>query len=133
MKLNEFFKNRFSYSQGVEAWCKALYEEMSGNQLTMTFASDLALEDWNGDTKSVYQLYKHIRKSWIDDYKAFAEVVIAINLLAWANDKLIKQGFENRESMRDFYSELYYESKKDYYKHYKGKLEECDYLYSMTD
>jgi hypothetical protein len=133
MKLTEYFKNQFSYSQGVEDWCRKLYYEMTGNKMSYTFVSDMALEDFTGDTTKVDWIYNKIKKEWLNDYKAFTEVCISINLLAWANDKLEQQGFDGRSIFTEYYSELYYKARDTFYEHYKGKSEEIDYFYSMTD
>ena len=134
MKIHEFFKDQFSYAAGVEEWCKKYYDFItdSNGELTYTFCNDFAIADWYG-LKDVNETYNRVKKYWIDDYKAFTEVVISLNLLAWANDQLIKQGFENREGIMNNYSELYYKARDDYYKHYKGQQDKLDYIFDMTD
>jgi hypothetical protein len=133
MKLSEHFNNVFSYSQGVEQWCRNLYKDMSGNDMNYTFVSDFALDDFYGDTTRVEKLYERIKKEWMRNYKAFTEVCVSINLLAWANDKLSQQGIEGRETFTEFYSDLYYKAKDEFYEFYKYDNEAKDYFFSMTD
>jgi hypothetical protein len=133
MKLSEKFKNLFTYSQGVEKWCRKLYYEMTGNEMSYTFVSDMALEDFTGDTTKVDWIYNKIKKEWLKDYKAFTEVCISINLLAWANDKLSQQGIDDRDVFTNYYSELYYKARDEFYEYYKNDDEAKDYFFSMTD
>jgi hypothetical protein len=132
MKAQEFFKDVHHYAAGMEEWCKKLYDKLCGGKLEYTFVSDFAIGDWYG-IDSAKETYSRVKKSWLADYKAFTEVVISLNLLAWANDQLSKQGIEDRDQFTEFYSELYYTARDDYYKHYKGDQEKCDYIFSMTD
>jgi hypothetical protein len=133
MKISEQFQNVFSYARGIETWCKGLYLELSGYELQYTFTSDLALVDWRGDVKEVEKSYKNILKQWSSDYKAFTELCIAINLLAWANEKLEQQGIDGRSKFTQFYSELYYKAKNEFYEKFKGQTEILDYFFNMTD
>ena len=106
---------------------------MTGNELSYTFVSDMALEDFTGDTTKVDWIYNKIKKEWLNDYKAFTEVCISINLLAWANDKLSQQGFDDRSVFTEYYSELYYKARDTFYDYYTNDLEKKDYFFSMTD
>ena len=133
MKLSDYFKNANSYSQGVEDWCRKLYYEMTGNKMSYTFVSDMALEDMTGDTSKVDWIYNKIKNEWLSDYKAFTEVCISINLLAWANDRLEQQGFDGRSIFTEYYSELYYKARDTFYDYYENDQEKKDYFFSMTD
>ena len=133
MEILDYFKNANSYSQGVEEWCRKLYYEMTGNKLSYTFVSDMALEDITGDTSKVDWIYNKIKNEWLSDYKAFTEVCISINLLAWANDRLEQQGFDGRSIFTEYYSELYYKARDTFYDYYKNDAEKKDYFFSMTD
>ena len=126
------FKNQFTYAAGIEKWCKDFYYNVSGNKLQYTFCGDFAIADWRGED-AVKETFKRVIKSWGDDYKAFTEIAIAINLLSWANDQLIKQGIADREKWVDFYSELYYDAKDEFYTKYDGNDEATDYFFEMTD
>lgn len=131
MKVQEKFKNVFTYAMGVEDWCKNLYKECSGNDLTYTFISDFAIADWYGKD-SVMETYENVLKSWGSDYKAFTEIVVALNLLSWANDALRQQGMEGRDEFVEIYSDLYYKARDEFYKKFKGD-EERDWFFRMTD
>lgn len=132
MKLKDSFKNQFTYAAGIEKWCEDFYYNVSGNKLQYTFCSDFAIADWRGED-AVRETFKRVIKSWGDDYKAFTEIVLAINMLSWANDQLIKQGITDREKWCDFYSELYYEAKDEFYEKYGESEEACDWFFKYTD
>ena len=105
---------------------------MSGNKLQYTFCSDFAIADWRGES-AVRETFKRVIKSWGTSYKAFTEIVLAINLLSWANDRLVQQGITDREKWVEFYSELYYDTKDEFYTKYDGNDEATDYFFNMTD
>ena len=81
----------------------------------------------------MYDTYKKVIRDWKDDYKAFTEIVISLNLLSWANDQLVKQGFSDREKFVSIYSDLYYKSTREFYDEYKDNDEACRYFFDMTD
>lgn len=126
------FKNPFTYAAGIEKWCNDFYYNASGNKLQYTFCSDFAIADWIGED-AVRETFKSVIESWGDDYKAFTEIVLAINLLSWANDQLIKQGITDREKWVEFYSELYYDAKDEFYTKYDGNDEATDYFFEIAD
>ncbi len=126
------FKNQFTYAAGIEQWCKNFYKVVSDNNLEYTFCSDFAIADWMSED-AVRETFKRVIKTWGDDYKAFTEIVLSINLLSWANDQLIKQGMTDREKWVDLYSELYYDAKEKFYAKYEGNNEATNYFFNMTD
>lgn len=132
MKVHEFFKNVFSYANGIEQWCKNFLLNTSGTKLNYTFTHDFAIADWYGEAE-VKETYNRVKASWISDYKAFTEVAMSLNVLSWANNQLIKQGIEDREKYVELYSELWYKAKDDFYKKYENNEEACDYFFNMTD
>lgn len=129
MRLQEHFTNVFSYAAGVEDW---INKQLPLGPLKYTFASDFAIADWYGK-ESVEDTYKRVKKQWINDYKAFTEVVIAVNLLSWAHNALIKQGIDGRDEFIKLYSDLYYRARNDFYEKYEGNEEACNYFFEMTD
>ena len=131
MQVKEHFRNVFTYAAGIEAWCKKFYAE-GGNSLEYTFASDFAIADWYGKDE-VLDTYERVKESWLNDYKAFTEVAIALNLLSWANHQLTQQGFEGREEFTQLYSELYYRAMDDFYTKYEGNNEATSHFFEMTD
>ena len=129
MKMKEMFKNVFSYAAGMETWVK-------GNlpyKLEYTFANDFAVADWVEGEKGVKETYQNVKKSWLNNYKAFTEVVVSINMLAWAHNQLQKQGIEGREPFIKLYSELYHVASNDFYEKYEGNTEACQHFFEMTD
>lgn len=126
------FKNTFTYSAGIEKWCKDFYFDIGSKKLQYTFCADFAIADWYGE-KDVKETYKKVIKSWGSDYKAFTEIALSLNLLSWANDQLRKQGITGREKYITLYSELHFKAKDDFYKKYGKNNEACNYFFAMTD
>ena len=126
------FKNVFTYAAGIEKWCKDFYYNASGNKLDYTFCADFAIADWRGEN-AVRETFKRVIKSWGNSYKAFTEIVLALNLLSWANDQLARQGITDRGKLVDLYCELYYDAKDKFYKKYNGNNEATEYFFNMTD
>lgn len=126
------FKNQFSYSAGIEKWCKDFYLSTSGNKLEYTFCGDFALADWRGED-AVKETYNRVIKSWGSDYKAFTEIALALNLLSWANDQLSRQGIVDRDKYTGLYSEMYYKARDDFYKKFENNSEACNHFFNMTD
>jgi hypothetical protein len=129
MRVQQSFQNVFSYAFGVEKWVN---DSLPLGPLKYTFASDFAIADWCG-ADDVRDTYERVKQSWLGDYKVFTEVVIALNMLSWANSALRKQGFEDRDEFVQLYSELYYKAKDDFYAKYGNDREACDYFFEMTD
>lgn len=132
MRLHQKFKNVHSYACGIEKWVKDFYKEVSGRTLTMTFPMDFAIADWY-DKASVIDTYKRVKDAYLNDYKAFTEVVVSLIYLAYANDQLRKQGVESRERFIELYEKLFYEAKELFYEHYKDNEEAQDYFFEWTD
>lgn len=130
MRVQQGFQNVFSYAYGVEKWVD---DQLFNGPLEYTFVSDFAIADWTEGSKGVNETYERVKKSWLDDYKAFTEVVVALNMLSWANYALCKQGYEGRDEFIKLYSELYYRSREDFYSKYKNNEEACDHFFQMTD
>jgi hypothetical protein len=129
MKVQQGFQNVFSYAAGLEKWVN---DSLPLGPLKYTFVNDFAIADWFGKNE-VEDTYKRIKESWLNDYKAFTEVVIATNMLSWANDALRKQGYDGREDFITLYSDLYYRARDDFYEKYGENQEACDYFFEMTD
>ena len=132
MKVQEYFNDEFSYAYSIEAWIEKYFKSVNF-ELEYTFASDLAIVDWFGNKEEVKESYNSIKNSWIDDYKAFTEVVMCVNMLSWANDQLLKHSFDDREEWVDFYSDLYYQARDDFYSKYENNEEACNYFFKCTD
>ena len=129
MKLNEGFKNVFSYAAGMEKWVKNNLD----TEMEYTFANDFAIADWVSGIKGVKETYERVKEEWLGNYKAFTEVALSLNLLAWAHNQLEEQGFEGRNPFIKLYSELWYQAKHDYYEKYADDKEKQEYFFYMTD
>ncbi len=129
MRLQENFRNVLTYAAGVENWVN---QHLPLGPLQYTFAADFAIADWCGKD-DVLDTYKRVKDEWLSDYKAFTEVVIALNMLSWANAALKNQGFDGREEFIELYASLYHQAVRDFYDKYDGNTEACDYFFEMTD
>lgn len=129
-QLNQGFKNVLTYAAGMETWVN---NNLHGNPLKYSFARDFAIADWMSGKAGVLETYRRVKNSWIGDYKAFTEVVLALNMLSWAHNQLKKQGYVERDTFIDLYSDLYKQSMADFYEKYEGDEEKCNYFFQMTD
>lgn len=128
-KLNESFKNVLTYSAGMQEWVnKSLMIKPE-----YTFAMDFAVADWMEGIAGVLKTYNKVKAEWLSNYKAFTEVVIAVNMLSWAHNQLKKQGFEGRDPFIELYSNLYHQSVNDFYDKYTDNEEATSYFFRMTD
>lgn len=127
--LRESFKNVFTYSAGMEEWCKNAYQ---GGELEYTFINDFAIADWYGE-KDVKETYNRVIKEWGKDYKAMTEIVIALNLLSWAHYQLRKQGIDGRDGFIYLYSHLNNKAKDLFCDTFKDNEKAQDYFFEMTD
>lgn len=128
-KLNEHFKNVFTYAAGMEQWVN---NNLFCEPLEYTFVKDFAIADWVSGLGGVKETYNRVKEEWIKNYKAFTEVAISLNMLAWAHNQLKKQGIEGRDPFIRLYSELYHQAVNDFYEEYKEE-EICNYFFEMTD
>ena len=129
-QLNQGFKNVFTYAAGMEKWVN---NSLPYGPLQYTFASDFAIADWVSGKDGVMDTYKRVKESWLGNYKAFTEAVIAINMLSWAHYNLKQQGYSGRDVFIELYSDLYHQAIQDFYERYKNDRKKCDYFYQMTD
>ena len=90
MRLQEKFQDVFTYSAEVEQWVNS---QLPLGPLKFTFAADFAIADWHG-VEDVNDTYKRVKEAWLGGYKAFTEVVIALNMLSWAHFALKKEGVD---------------------------------------
>ncbi len=129
MILHEKFSNVFSYAAGMEEWVNNAYPL---GPLNYTFVNDFAIADWY-NAKSVRETYERVKEEWLSNYKAFTEVVVALNQLSWAHNQLKEQGIDGRDEFIQLYSDLYYKSRDDFYDKHRGNEEATDYFFEMTD
>ncbi len=93
-KLKRGFENVFSYSAGMQQWINNNLMEKPH----YSFAADFAIADWMSGEEGVIDTYNRVKSEWLNNYKAFTEAVIAINMLSWAHYQLKKQGYDGRDS-----------------------------------
>lgn len=129
-RLNQGFKNVFTYSAGIEKW---INDSLPGEPLQYTFAGDFAIADWTGGKNGVMDTYNRVKAEWLNNYKAFTEAAVAINMLAWAHYNLKKQGYDGRDPFIELYSDLYHQAVRDFYEKYENDSEAREYFYRMTD
>ena len=130
MRVQQGFTNVFSYAAGLEKWVN---DSLPYGPLEHTFVSDFAIADWVSGKEGVEDTYRRVKESWLGDYKAFTEVVVAINMLSWANNALKGQGYDGRDEFIELYSNLYYKAREDFYAKYEDNQEACDHFFEMTD
>lgn len=128
-QLQQGFQNCNTYAAGLENWVNKNLPK----KLEYTFISDFARMDWLKGEQGVRDTYKLVKKEWLNNYKAFTEVVMAVNMLAWAHYQLKEQGYEGRDPFIELYSNLYHQAVEDFYAKYEGDEEKCYYFFQMTD
>lgn len=128
-QLREGFKNANTYAAGMEIWVKNNYP----SEMKYTFSADFARMDWLMGIKGVLDTYELIKKGWLDNYKAFTEAVVSINMLAWAHYQLKQQGYDGRDTFIELYTDLYHQATNDFYEYYKDNEEARCYFFQMTD
>lgn len=128
MNIKDYFTNEISYAASIEEWCKNLYPK----ELEYTFAIDFAFADWNG-VDGVKETFKRVKKEWINNLKAWTEIVITLNLLSWAHNQMKKQGFDDRDRFINLYSDLYYMATENFYEVYDDNEEAKTYFFNMID
>ena len=81
-QLYQGFKNVFTYSAGMQQWVN--------NNLPAkpeyTFAGDFAIADWMEGKSGVLETYNRVKKEWLNNYKAFTDAAVSINMLSWAHN-----------------------------------------------
>ena len=129
MKLQEKFKSVFSYAAGMEQWVN---DSLPLGPLQYTFVSDFAIADWYGKD-NVKETYERAKNEWLSDYKAFTEIVIALNMLSWAHHALKSQGIDGRDEFIKLYSDMYYQARADFYDKLDNDEQDCDHFFQITD
>ena len=122
------YGNVFVYAATMEANMERNLRE-DYKRLT-TFTSDLSIAEWYFSIQGIDAVKSTIRRFMpmcLNDYKYFAELVIAVNMKAWEMDKRGEYGWS------EFYSELYYLVKDLYFEYFKGNQEASDYYFDYVD
>lgn len=132
MELKDAFKNAMTYAAGIESWVKKWFSEFIGYDMEYTFPYDFAVADWFGED-NVRKTYEEVRKSWLDNYKAFTEVAMTLSMLSNANAQLKRQGIDKRDVFICLYADLFWQAKTDFYEKYTDNEEACNFFFQMTD
>jgi hypothetical protein len=132
MKIQDKFKTSIQFADFLEKWVRKYFDRV-GYDMKYTFVKDLVLAECTTGEEGVMSTYNTLKKNYKNDYKALTELVMAINMLSWANDSLSRANFDGREGWINFYSNLYYESMNYFYDIYTGNKEACDYFFQTTD
>ena len=132
MEVKEVFLSSEDYASSIANYVRAYFQGNGYNLLTPA-AYELALAEWIGGLEDVKKVYGNLFARYKEDYKKLTDLVMQVNMLSWANDTLMRQGFEGREEYLEFYSELYYKAKDSFYDIYSGNEEACDYYFNTTD
>ncbi len=111
-RLNEGFKNVFTYAAGMENWVNS---RLFYGPLKYTFVNDFAVADWCSGINGVKETYNRVKKEWLKDHKAWTAVVISVNNLAFAHKQRKIQGFAEREPFIELYSDLYEQAKQEFF------------------
>ena len=132
MTIKETYLYSSDYASSIEDYIRAYFKANGYNLLTST-AYELCLVEYIGEKEDVRKVYDNLFNRYKEDYKKLTDFVMQVNMLSWVNDALIHEGYENREELLEFYSELYYESKDGFYNCYDGNDEAYDYFFEATD
>lgn len=132
MEVKEVFFSSEDYASSIANYVRTYFQGNGYNLLTPA-AYELALAEWIGGLEDVRKVYTNLYKRYASDYKKFTDLVMQVNMLSWANNTLIRQGFDGRGEYLEFYSELYYEARDSFYDTYSGNEEACDYYFNTTD
>lgn len=115
------------------AWCehnmeRNLREDM---ERKYTFTSDMSIAEWFLPKEGIAATYDTIERELIDwcynDYEAFAELIISVNLKAW------EHAARHNKEWSMWYSEMYYRIKDLYFDHFTGNDDAINYYFDYVD
>lgn len=131
MKLKEFKSEYgvFTYSAASEKMFENVVSKPKGYKRISTFFADFSIAEFclDAEPKAIIRTYKNAIKSWKEDYKMLAELVLTLNHKCWF-------WYQNEESeLSGTYSDLYYRVK-DLWWDAHGKNEEAvEYWFEWID
>lgn len=115
------------------AWCEHNMELnlREDTKRKYTFTSDLSIAEWFLPKEGIAAAYDTIEKELIDwcydDYKAFAELIISVNLKAW------EHAARHNETWAMWYSEMYYRIKDLYFDNFADNDDAINYYFDYVD
>ena len=112
-------------------WCEYNMEKnLFRIKREYTFTSDLSIAEWFLPIEGIEATFDTIKRCLelcYDDFKAFGELVVTVNLKAW------EHAARKNESWSKWYSEMYYLLKDLYFEHFTGNEEAIDYYFEYVD
>ena len=102
-------------------------KECSGYETISTFYADLSIADVYG-IDAIKDTIKRVKDEWFNDYKMFAEFVLALNHKSWEWDA--RPEVNGSEEIKKFYIEQYYYFDDFCLDNYKG--EALEYYLSVV-
>jgi hypothetical protein len=133
MRVQQHFKNVFTYSEVVDTWVKNAYKSVCGREISYAFAYDFAICDFLGDKAEAKNTYKNCVNNNKEDYKAMTELYVCLMYLAYAESQLTDQGFEDREEWGVLFQNLAEKVYDKFYQLFKGNKEACQHFFDWTD
>ena len=130
MKLQDYFISVEGYINAVDKYIRRYFSANNYSMLTDA-ARQLCYAEF--ENKDVRKKYVELESKYIKDYKLFTDFVVQVNMLSWASDMLLKNGFDDRCEWVDLYSDLYYQAKDLFYDTWGNDDIACDYFFDMTD
>lgn len=115
------------------AWCEHnmelnLREDTKRNY---TFTCDMSIAEWFLPIEGIAATYDTIERELIDwcydDYEAFAELIISVNLKAW------EHAARHNETWAMWYSDMYFAVKDLYFEHFTGNDDAINYYFDYVD
>ena len=130
--VESFFKDVFHYAANMENYVHKAYPRQY--TFEYTFPYDFAIADWCDGVSGVKDTYRRVKRDWLKNPKAWAEVVISLSYLIMGNYSLMQHGFAGRNTLISLYSDLFLQAKEDFYKAYPDASSDARCLFfEMTD
>lgn len=131
MNLEEYFGDLEFYTSLAEDSIKKRLDNI-GFKCEHSFIKDFMSAEWD-DLEKVEDVYSKLKEDWLSDYKAWTEVAVCLNYIAWFHDILIQAGMDYSYDAEDLYTELYHRATIEFNRKYKGNDEALDYYYEQTN
>lgn len=116
------------YAAMLENWVKNNLDY----KLDYTFVVDFAVAEFFG-IEAIKETYSRCKQEWLDNYKAFTEVAIAVNMLSWAHYYMKREKREGQDGFIKVYTELWHKASLDFLEKYKGNEKATGFFFDRTD
>ena len=121
-----------AFASVAESWVYSYFEQV-GFRHKYSFVFKLAESERDGKESDVRKAYENLLEKHGNDFKAFTEIVMCVNLMAWFHAQLEREGVPEAEKWGVFYSDLYDDANERFYQRFEGNEEACDYYFECTD